>query len=273
MPLLKTLISSFKRKEAATVKPKINVKFSEEELKKREEIRQKNIEKRKILSLEIEKLESKVLFGNILIQYSKKLAREILITETFINRLKRETGRPIVVIGTKSTGIPYTWGIREGKGIYLTSLKYPSCKHHFESTQKKILQKVIRIYKKKLNNPLFVLIDSSRGSKMPSSFTGCNVEHVCSITKKDAIAQVLKKEEPKLIGYDWSMKDGRRYLPKKEEVDFNKTNVILFNPVGKAKSLEDFSAYHDDTTLITNKYFKNVTLKRAELLKLQLFGD
>ena len=263
---MKFLKSIFKKSKEPKVKTKLVVEKINIQLKNKS-----NFEKQKKIISTIIALEKKITGYNreSMVKYSKILAREILITETFINRLRKESKRPIVVVGIERTGVPYTWSVKEKEGVYLSSLKYSSCKHNLKNEQIKNLNNFIKKKKENLKDPLFFFIDSSTRSKMPSSFTGCNIGHSCSISSKDAIKSVLKKENPKFIGYDWSLKNKQERLPK--EINLRNVNTILFNPVGIGKNPIKYSAFHDDINLSHD--FKRLTEKRVELLKLQWFGE
>jgi hypothetical protein len=273
MPLLKRNVNSLKKKEPVRVKTKTNVKLSVEEIKRKAELRKRNIERQKrlIKNIKILNLFSSRLRFQQFNSYSRILAREILITEAFVNRLRKKTNRPIVVIGNGGTGKPYTWSIEKKSGMYIKDINYPSTKSNLNPEIILKLKKIITDTQHKLKKPLFVFVDASRKDRMPAALTGYTHEDYTQ--PNESISQILPKNKVKIIGYDWSMKDGRNNLPKSPEIDFKKTDYILFNPVGKGKEPDKFSALHDNFKISKNNSFKELTLKRVELLKLQWFGE
>ena len=131
MALLKKLISSFKKKETKIIEPNLGITKVKEEIKTAIELRKQNIDRQKRLINEIKQTIERHNFNKKYLEYSKILAREILITETVINRLKKETKRPIVVIGNGGTGKPYTWSIKKGKNIYIREINFPSTRNKY----------------------------------------------------------------------------------------------------------------------------------------------
>ena len=127
--------------------------------------------------------------------------------------------------------------------------------------------------KAKLNNPLFVFIDTSKGARMPSAFVGLP-GYNSHVQPKESMYKLLSKNNKvKLVGYDWSLQNKQKYLPTSKEVNFNKLDVILFNPVGRADKEIEFPAFHDDRPSITdNLELKKIILKRKKLLELKLFA-
>jgi len=211
--------------------------------------------------------------------YSKILAREILITETFINRISRETKRPVIVIGNGGTGKPYTWSIKNDpkRNIFIENFNFPSSgykKERIEDTQNK-LTKLIENTTKKIfirtkQKPIFVFVDASRQNRMPASFTG--IDNPNGFVKvKDAIHNLFENKKTTLIGYDWSMHDNTKYLPKNKEI--STSDIILFNPVREREQTIRYSAYHDNRGEYQSRPYKNYVLKRVDILKHNLFKD
>jgi hypothetical protein len=210
--------------------------------------------------------------------YSKILAREILITETFVNRLKKSTDRPIVVIGNGGTGKPYTWTIKKQPGIYVKNINYPSSGFNREriidaKVKLNLLMENIKknIEQKTNKKPIIVFVDASREPRMTSAFVGH--KDIGFLEKKDSLLSFFENNKKNVakVGYDWSLKNGTKYLPKAE--NFKNTDVILLNPIREANKTKNFSAYHDDKPGFKNKTFKKYVTKRTDILKYNLFKD
>ncbi len=211
----------------------------------------------------------------------KYLAKEVLITELFVNRLRRQTTRPIVVIGIERTGVPYTWSITpDNKRVFLDSLVYSSTKIHTTVfAQKTNLLRKIGEYRKELRDPLFVFVDASSSARMPSSFVGSPELNGPYKLRKDCMETVLNQNnlKTKVVGYDWSMKDSSKYLPK--DIALEKLNAILFNPSKERKikykfegeKIEYSSAIHDDKcSLMDSLEFKETVLDIVKYYKRNL---
>ncbi len=223
-------------------------------------------EKKIIGQAEIKKLYLELLENRGFLQHYtnlKFLAREAVITEMFVNRLRRQTSRPIVVLGISRTGVPYTWSIKPTRGLVVDKLYYPSSyiEEKLVDVQKKVLAK---LKKYRRIRPLFVFVDASSSQRMPSSFVGSNYYHF--INEKQSLNTLLKANgyKTKVIGYDWSMKDSSKYLPK--DIALEKLNAILFNPSKRSQPREFLgekkeysSAPHDDKTdYIYSEFFEEL---------------
>jgi hypothetical protein len=249
-------------------------------IKTKKNILEINQKKREELSKNIKTIKEtlKYRFTKKAIDYTHILAREILITETFINRLIKETGRPVVVIGNGGTGKPYTWSIKEKKGLIVKNFNYPSSNigylniNKIKSILQKMVEKTNKKYKNNNKKPLFVFIDASKEPRMPASFLGNNKDSG-SISNKHSLIKLFEDEKAVLVGYDWSLNNNQTKLPKVNQ-EIKDSNVILFNPVGISERSREYSAFHDDKThLLTDSNFKKLTLTIVDLLKMRLFKD
>ncbi len=228
--------------------------------------------------------------------HAKFLAQELLLTETLVNRLHKVSKRPIVVVGIKSTGVPYTWGLKSTKNIVVTKLHYPSSNIvDFEDVKLDLLNK-LAIYRSKFKNPLFVFIDSSKDERMPSSMVGTtsNFKYKLPVFKytqpSDSIKHTLEENnnQVKVLNYNWG--EGKKisenlrndfispYTKNKNILD--KIDVILFNP-SKERTIKiahkDYkseweSASHDDNESRLGEEYKKLVLQFLNETKYAYFN-
>ncbi|MEI8364187.1 MAG: hypothetical protein WCF78_01905 [archaeon] len=214
---------------------------------------------------------------------AKFLAREAYITESFVSRLNKQTKRPIIVVGIKRTGVIYTSSIENNKKIISTLIEYPSTNSIFEvlDAQNK-LKKMMQNYRQKLDNPLFVFVDSSRAPRMPASLTGYAKDD-SHLPERKSIKGILEKdgEDVKRIGFNWSNDTSfqsfkkKDYLPRLDEKELEKLNAILFNPSVEQKrkiSYDDKvgeweSAPHDDETNMLGSHYNQLVLHFVNEMK------
>ncbi|MFA5745898.1 MAG: hypothetical protein WCX82_01775 [archaeon] len=217
-------------------------------------------------------------------EFMNSFRKEILITEFFVNRISKLTKRPIVVVGIASTGVPYTWSIKpDGKKVIVDKFKYPSSNPDRrygevgDGTKTRIIvntfMKFINNYKQEYKDPVFIFVDASDSKKMPASFVGYS-----SAARSDdwtymqyPIRRVLSDSNinSKLIGYDWSMRDGTKQLPSTLKLDGeNKIDAILFNP---SKGRQKESAYPNNNDVIKNPAFRDLILAMVDNYKKHRF--
>ena len=214
---------------------------------------------------------------------AKFLAREAYITEAFVSRLNKQTKRPIVVVGIKRTGIIYTSSIEGNKNIIKTQIEYPSTNSKFEviNAQNK-LKKMMEEHRKKLDNPLFIFVDSSRAPRMPSSLTGYAKDD-SHLPENKSIKGVLENDGEKIkrIGFNWSDDTSiisfkkKDYLPKLDSKELNSLNAILFNPsveqkrkIGYKNIIEKWeSAPHDDQANMLGSHYNQLVLHFVKEMK------
>jgi len=255
----------------------------------------RNPEKRNELIINKKKIHSKTKCTNYIIFdkkrfnsadiiHAKFLAQELLLTETLVNRLHRVSKRPIVVIGIKSTGVPYTWGIKPKKNIVITTLNYPSYNIvNFEDVKLTLLN-ILTKYRTQLKKPLFVFIDSSKDKRIPSSMVGTisNFRYKHSVFEytqpQDSIKNTLENNYNivRVLNYNWG--EGKKISenPGNDFISFdtknknilNKIDVILFNP-SKERTIKiahkDYkseweSAAHDDNESRLGEEYKKLVL-------------
>ncbi|HNV01484.1 MAG TPA: hypothetical protein PKK60_03595 [archaeon] len=163
---------------------------------------------------------------------AKFLARENLLTLLFVERLRRQTKRNILVVPIGKTGEPYTWGIAATKprGVTLTEIvAYPSTKAKPLIYLAEI-DKLTKLHKSSEGNPVLVCVDSSNEARMPSSFVGN--ERKLGYTKIiQSLKSMLKARGYKVIvmGYNYSTqakefnffwtKKKKDKLPRRTEID------------------------------------------------------
>lgn len=219
---------------------------------------------------------------------AKFLARENILTLLFVERLQRQTNRPILVVPIGKTGEPYTWGIAatNPRGITLAeNVAYPSTKSKPLIYLAEI-DKLTRIHKSIKDNPLLVCVDSSSEARMPSSFVG--YEKKLGYTKiKQSIKSMLEARGYNVIlaGYNYSTQKQRmRFfwekrekdkLPKNIKINNSEKTVILFNPSKERKvKINDgtsnakwSSAFHDDNMSGVPQGFKEYVKNQVILAK------
>jgi len=196
--------------------------------------------------------------------YSFFLAKEILITETFVNRIQRESKKDVVVVGVKRTGVPYTWSIRPSEHIKLEPLKYPSYDYPIRmNSYKERVKEMMAKYDD--TKTIFIFVDASQSPRMPSSFIGNHM----GINFTDSINYLLKSKNPKLVGYDRTMQDGTTKLPHYKDIN---SNVILFNPTNDRDTLlykgQDYvAARHDDNPSLMSERYKRFVINQVNKFK------
>jgi len=227
---------------------------------------------------------------------AKFRAKELIITNAFVNRISKKSKRPIVVVGVKNTGTLYTAGIKTQKNIYLEQLYYPSSSVYIDvSKGKENLKKLIEKYKKQ--NPIFIFIDSSTSKKMPASLIGdTNITHT---SFEESILGLLKKQKMnlKITGYNWSFGklpfleetilknftekkrkvQERDFLPNYTTKELQDVNAILFNPSKESTKQIEYkktkgtwsSAHHDDSSLLQSQEYTKLVLYFANKFKIK----
>lgn len=237
-----------------------------------------------------------------LINYSTILAREILITESFINRIKRESKRPVVVIGNGGTGEPYVWSIKSNKDLFvINGINYPSVygsEGYLKNRRVEAIEKIKKMFNKyDSKKPIYIFVDSSTSARMPSAFLGFDQyrNNGTYMPFEYSLYSILENfgKETSAVGYNWSSNSAkiilrdyynRNLLDKlqfndrlpKNNINLKNTDVILFNPVGKGKDPEKYSALHDDTfgySKYRSNKFRNYVLDKVLMLKKNLFSD
>ena len=217
-------------------------------------------------------------FKHFQIISAKFLAKEVYITEAFINRLSKQTSRKIIIIPLENTGLIYPISIKENNKIKLLPLRYSSTAGH-TNKEKIELEKII--VKNKSN--LLVFIDASKQNIMPSALVGSRKDK--RHTKpRDSINGILKSKglRTAIANYDWARGgNGTKgdYLPKYTKEQLNKTDAILFNPSKKVdKYLSTYeegwtdikkweAAPHDDDYLLRTKEYKDIVLHFVNQMK------
>ena len=269
------IFNIFRKKRSLVIKTKTNnIQLSAKEFKRKENIKKQELDKIKLeILMEKKKL---MLFHNEsmvkrLSTYCSFLAQEILITETFVSRIKKETNRDIVIIGNGGTGKAYTWSIKKDDKLHIEHFNYPSTRSHLTSdTFNNFKNNIINKYKSK--NPIYIIVDASKSNRMPSSLVGFNKDNRYTQTKESLNAKLTKiKLKTAIVGYDWSMKNGLKYLPHLNEINNGKVDVILFNPLKDRGSFTInnnnwIGAYHDDYDVMKNN-FKELTLLYRNMYK------
>jgi hypothetical protein len=222
---------------------------------------------------------------------SKFLARENLLTLLFIERLRRQTKRNIIVVPIGKTGEPYTWGIEAIKpaGVKLSKMiEYPSSERR-KSVYEQGLKNLLSILEKSGKRSIMVCVDSSMSRRMPSSFMGYPGKLGGFTSPENSIKNSLEREGYTVIpiGYDYSkIKNFFRRSKTKSAVDKLPRNlklkdrtVILLNPSKERKvhlSVNGFPwkqrwnpAFHDDKTSALPPNFKEHVQNQVRLAKKQ----
>lgn len=254
------------------VKKRLSIYKSEFAKKKLEKTKQreKEIKKRKFNAL-VEALTPEIKNRSVpyQIQQIKYLARDVLITEFFINRIARQTKRPIVVLTIGNTGKPYAFSLKETSKIHLDSLDYPSSEKNSKEMMNIKKNLISKLEKYKKLNPVFIFLDASHYRRMPSSFVGFKETYT---NPQQSLSHALKQQNMNtlLVGYDLSLENGEQKLPKNLILSGKRgVDAILFNPCKDRISQysEDLQrtpykpAFHDDRlSLQQNPIFKELIL-------------
>lgn len=206
------------------------------------------------------------------------LAREALITELFVNRLRKITNRPIVVVGIKNTGKPYTFSLQaqkttlERKNIFVDAIKYPSTNGSHPEAIKELQKISTRAFAGK--SPILVFVDTSKDPRMPGSF----------VKKGDSLQIILENMGFRVFfeGYNWSKNDHSTKLSKASYAkpgelkpfhmiaDESKI-AILLNPsrerlVGRMYKGDEYvwqAAFHDDRPIARSKPFRDLIVQET----------